>query len=220
MSTDAPIRQRNNILGTLISNNDGNTNETPLKFTFTLNYFYQGSDRIHSIECVFILFDTFSPIIHSKTPRNADETFENGLKGETFENAPFLVWTGENGDLWKRWRKKRHMRSVPVQIGASIQDGHRGKMSAHAPQICDSSVNRLRILHFHFCCWIRYVMEEVRRDLSWKRQPYLFWFGLIHAKRKQTIGILKTPPFCRVRLLTRDEHAHSFCRCVSKMEDG
>ena len=28
------------------------------------------------------------------------------------------------------------------------------------------------------------------------------------------MGILKMPPFCRVRLLTRDEHAHSFCRCV------
>ena len=44
----------------------------------------------------------------------------------------------------------------------------------------------------------------------------LFWFGLIHAKRKQTIGILKMPPFCRVSLLTGDEHAHSFCRCVSR----
>ena len=28
------------------------------------------------------------------------------------------------------------------------------------------------------------------------------------------MGILKMPPFCRVRLLTGDEHAHSFCRCV------
>ena len=70
------------------------------------------------------------------------------------------------------------------------------------------------LLPQYFFCWIRYVMEEVRRNLSWKRQPYLFWFGLIHAKRKQTIGILKMPPFCRVRLLTGDEHAHSFCRCV------
>ena len=97
-------------------------------------------------------------------------------------------------------------------------------MSAHAPQICDSSENRLRMLHFNrqihtcyhniFCCWIRYVMEEVQRNLSWKRQPYLFWFGLIHTKRKQTIGTLKMPPFCRVRLLTGDEHALSFCRCV------
>ena len=26
--------------------------------------------------------------------------------------------------------------------------------------------------------------------------------------------ILKMPPFCRVSLLTGDEHAHSFCRCV------
>ena len=23
------------------------------------------------------------------------------------------------------------------------------------------------------------------------------------------------PPFCRVRLLAGDEHAHSFCRCVT-----
>ena len=74
------------------------------------------------------------------------------------------------------------------------------------------------LLPQHFFCWIRYVMEEVRRNLSWKRQPYLFWFGLIHAKRKQTMGILKMPPFCRVRLLTGDEHAHSFCRCVDSQE--
>ena len=70
------------------------------------------------------------------------------------------------------------------------------------------------LLPQYFFCWIRYVMEEVRRNLSWKRQPYLFWFGLIPAKRKQTMGILKMPPFCRVRLLTGDKHAHSFCRCV------
>ena len=57
-------------------------------------------------------------------------------------------------------------------------------------------------------------MEEFRRNLSWKRQPYLSWFGLIHAKWEQAIGILKMLPFCRERLLTRDEHAHSFCRCV------
>ena len=44
----------------------------------------------------------------------------------------------------------------------------------------------------------------------------LIW--LIHAKRKQTIGILKMPPFCRVRLLTGDEHAHSFCRCVGGVD--
>ena len=70
------------------------------------------------------------------------------------------------------------------------------------------------LLPQYFFCWIRYVVEEVRRNLSWKRQPYLFWFGLIHAKRKQTMRILRMPPFCRVRLLTVDEHAHSFCRCV------
>ena len=26
------------------------------------------------------------------------------------------------------------------------------------------------------------------------------------------------PPFCRVRLLTGDEHAHSFCRCFEKTQ--
>ena len=123
---------------------------------------------------------------------------------------------------------------TPIHLGLDIKDyacatrsallGHIGKMSAHAPEICDSGVNRLRMLNFnppnshllpqYFFCWIRYVMEEVRRNLSWKRQPYLFWFGLIPAKRKQTMGILKMPPFCRVRLLTGDEHPHSFCRCV------
>ena len=101
---------------------------------------------------------------------------------------------------------------------------HSGKMSAHAPETWDSSVNRLRMPHFnrqihtcyhkYFFCWIRYVTEEVRRNLSWKRQPYLFWFGLVHAKWEQATGILQMPPFCRVRLLTRDEHAQSFCRCV------
>ena len=49
--------------------------------------------------------DTFSSIIHTKTPENADV------------NEDFRV------DRWKRWRKKRHMPSVPVQIEASIQDG-------------------------------------------------------------------------------------------------
>ena len=38
------------------------------------------------------------------------------------------------------------------------------------------------LLPQYFLCWIRYVMEEVQRNLSWKRQPYLFWFGLIPAK--------------------------------------
>ena len=70
------------------------------------------------------------------------------------------------------------------------------------------------LLPQYFFCWIRYVMEEVRRNLSWKRQPYLFWFGLISTKRKQTMGSLKMTSFCRVRLLTGDEHAHPFCRCV------
>ena len=48
-----------------------------------------------------VLFDTFSPIIHTKTPKNADENgdFRRRLKTHRFENAPFLVWTGENGDV-------------------------------------------------------------------------------------------------------------------------
>jgi hypothetical protein len=46
------------------------------------------------------------------------EASENGfksgvLKTYRFENAPFLVWTGENGGFWKRWRKKRHILSLP-----------------------------------------------------------------------------------------------------------
>ena len=44
------------------------------------------------------------------------------MKRETCENAPFLVWTGKNGDF-ENGDVKRHMPSVPVQIGASIQDG-------------------------------------------------------------------------------------------------
>ena len=31
---------------------------------------------------------------------------------------------------------------------------------------------------------------------------------------KTNNGNFKMPPFCRVRLLTGDEHTHSFCRCV------
>ena len=34
-------------------------------------------------------------------------------------------------------------------------------------------------------CGVRYVPDGVRQKLSWKRQPYLFWFGLIPAKWKQ-----------------------------------
>ena len=54
------------------------------------------------------------------------------------------------------------------------------------------------------------------------KEPFLktatlsIMFGLIFAKRKQTKGILKMPPFRRVRLLTRDEHAHSFCHWVDR----
>ena len=47
-------------------------------------------------------FDAFSPIIRTKTLENA---VENGdfrktvFKVENFENASFLMWTGENGDF-------------------------------------------------------------------------------------------------------------------------
>ena len=51
------------------------------------------------------------------------ETLENGFEsGDSWKRSVSSVdrW---KGDFWKRWRKKRHMPSVPVQIGASIQDG-------------------------------------------------------------------------------------------------
>ena len=99
-----------------------------------------------------------------------------------------------------------------------------GKMSAHAPQICDSSVNRLRILHFnrqiHTCYRnIFFLLNKICDGGSWK-EPFLkaatltILIWAYPRKRKQTMGILKMPLFCRVRLLTGDEHAHSFCRCV------
>ena len=68
-------------------------------------------DPIHtnafSFENAHFSFDTFSPIIHTKTPENADENSEfrkrlqkwRRLKTYHFENVPFLVWTGENGDF-------------------------------------------------------------------------------------------------------------------------
>ena len=35
---------------------------------------------------------------------------------------------------------------------------------------------------------------------------------------KTNNGNFKLRPFRRVRLLTRDEHAHSFCRCVARID--
>ena len=89
------------------------------------------STLMHFHSKTYLLFKTFLPTIHTKTPQNGDENgdFRKGfckwrrLKTHLFENALFLVWAGENRDFWKRSRKKHHMPSVPVQIGASIQDG-------------------------------------------------------------------------------------------------
>ena len=74
-----------------------------------------------------ILFDTFSPIIHTKTPENADENGDfrkrfqkwRRLKTRRFENAPFLVWTGQNGDV----KSVTCHRFQSQSIGACIQDG-------------------------------------------------------------------------------------------------
>lgn len=66
-----------------------------------------------------ILFGVFSPIVHTEMTENADEyggfrkRFEkwNLLLTHCFENAPFLMWTVENGGLWKRCREKHHILS-------------------------------------------------------------------------------------------------------------
>ena len=36
------------------------------------------------------------------------------------------------------------------------------------------SPNLHLLAQYFICCCIRYVMDEVRRNLSWKQQPYLF----------------------------------------------
>ena len=63
-------------------------------------------------------------------------------------------------------------------------------------------------------------MEEARTHGTFPESVNLIYFDLglsTRNEKKQYIGILKMPPFCQVRLLTRDEHAHSFCRCVLTM---
>ena len=95
-------------------------------------------------------------------------------------------------------------------------------MSAHAPQICDSSdssENRSRMLHFnrqiHTCYHNTFLLLNKICDGGSSKEPFLKAATLsilswaYPAKRKQTMAILKMPPFRRVRL-----HAHSFCRCV------
>ena len=52
-------------------------------------------------------FRLSSTLKRPKTPMKT-ETIKNGFKSgdffktHRFENASFLVWTGENGDFWKR----------------------------------------------------------------------------------------------------------------------
>ena len=123
-----------------------------------------------------------------------------------------IVFSNTKTNHRSRWRRKFGLLSTQRQneCACSADLWFERESITNAPLQSPNS----HLLPQYFFCWIRYVMEEVRRNLSWKRQPYLFWFGLIHEKRKQTMEILKMPPFCRVRLLTGDEHAHSFCRCV------
>ena len=83
--------------------------------------------------------------------------------------------------------------------------------------------NRCHDLHCHdtdalpltaiFSCWVRYVTEKVWQKLSWKWQPYLFWFGLIPMKRKQAMRILKMQPFASIVLLQKYCSSHSFA-CI------
>ena len=80
--------------------------------------------------CVFVWkrihFDTFRLSSTLKRPKTSTETetFENGFKsGDVWKNASFWKRSVSSADRWKQWRKKRHMPSVPVQIGANIQDG-------------------------------------------------------------------------------------------------
>ena len=49
----------------------------------------------------------------------------------------------------------------------------------------------------NFFWWKRYAAEQVWKKLFWKWEPYLFRPGLIPAKYKQTIWILKMPPYPR-----------------------
>ena len=68
-------------------------------------------------------------------------------------------------------------------------------------------------LNAFFFCWVRYVTEEVWQKLSWKWQPYLFWFGLIPMKWKQAMRILKMQPFASIVLLQKYCSSHSFA-CI------
>ena len=54
--------------------------------------------------------------------------------------------------------------------------GHNSKMSAHAPQICDSSENRLRMLHFnrqiHTCYHHIFLLNKIC-DGGSSKEPFL-----------------------------------------------
>lgn len=72
-----------------------------------------------------VLFYAFLPVLQTKMPENADENrdfpkrFKSGvLETHRFENAPCQVWIGENGGIGKRWRKKRHILSLPSAFSA------------------------------------------------------------------------------------------------------
>ena len=61
----------------------------------------------HKAPTTIMRSDALSPIVHTKTPENADENedfrkrFQKWrlLKTHRFENASFLVWSVENGDF-------------------------------------------------------------------------------------------------------------------------
>ena len=56
------------------------------------------------------------------------------------------------------------------------ENRHSGKMSAHAPQICDSRVNRLRMLHFNRqirTCYHKIFLLDKICDGGRSKEPFL-----------------------------------------------
>ena len=86
------------------------------------------------------------------------------------------------------------------------------------------SVNRLRMLHFnrqiHTCYHNIFLLLNKICDGESSKEPFLkaatlsILIWAYPREIRTSNGNLKMPPFCRVRLLTRDKHAHSFCHCV------
>ena len=82
-------------------------------------------------------------------------------------------------------------------------------MSAHAPQICDSSENRLRMLHFnrqiHICYHNIFFLLNKICDGESSNEPFLkaatlsILIWAYPRETKTTMGILKMRPFRRVR---------------------